>query len=76
MDKKLILKKYFGYDEFKYPQDFIIDKIEEGNDVIGLLPTGFGKSVIYQVLAMMQSGITIIISPLIALMEDQVNGLK
>ncbi len=75
MDKKVILKEYFGYDDFKYPQDVIIDNILKGEDVIGILPTGFGKSVIFQVLALMQDGLSIVISPLISLMEDQYNNL-
>ena len=53
MDKYLILKEKFGFTEFKYPQDSIIDNVFKGNEVIGLLPTGFGKSIIYQVLALM-----------------------
>lgn len=71
MNKDEILKKYFGYNSFKYPQDIIIDYVNDNNDVIGILPTGFGKSIIFQVLALLQEGISIIISPLIALMEDQ-----
>ena len=76
MDKYSVLKKFFGYDTFKYPQDIIIDDVLQGKDVIGLLPTGFGKSIIFQVLAMMLDGLSIIVSPLIALMEDQVDKLK
>ncbi|MDE6661657.1 MAG: RecQ family ATP-dependent DNA helicase [Anaeroplasmataceae bacterium] len=76
MDKNLVLKEYFGYEHFKYPQDKIIDMIMEGKEVIGILPTGFGKSIIFQVLAYMLEGISIIVSPLIALMEDQVLTLK
>ncbi|MCM1557185.1 MAG: RecQ family ATP-dependent DNA helicase [Anaeroplasma bactoclasticum] len=76
MDKYSVLKNCFGYDSFKYPQDKIIDMVMAGKEVIGLLPTGFGKSIIFQVLAFMQEGVSIIISPLIALMEDQVNALK
>ncbi|MDE5856091.1 MAG: RecQ family ATP-dependent DNA helicase, partial [Anaeroplasmataceae bacterium] len=64
------------YDNFKYPQDSLIDFVLEGKEAIGILPTGFGKSVIFQVLALMLDGVSIIISPLIALMEDQVNTLK
>ncbi|MDE7213456.1 MAG: RecQ family ATP-dependent DNA helicase, partial [Anaeroplasmataceae bacterium] len=75
-DKNSVLKEYFGYDHFKYPQDKIIDMVMEGKEVIGLLPTGFGKSIIFQVLAYLLDGISVIISPLIALMEDQVNTLK
>ncbi|MDE6415074.1 MAG: RecQ family ATP-dependent DNA helicase [Anaeroplasmataceae bacterium] len=76
MDKYSVLKKYFGYEEFKTPQDKIIDLVLEDNEVIGLLPTGFGKSIIFQVLALMLEGVSIVISPLIALMEDQVKALK
>lgn len=76
MDKYMILKQYFGFQEFKYPQDKIIDEILDGKEVIGLLPTGFGKSLIYQVLAIMGKGVSIIISPLISLMEDQLLSLK
>lgn len=76
MDKNAILQKYFGFSEFKYPQDIMIDSVLSGNDTIGLFPTGFGKSVIYQVSALMLSGVTLVISPLIALMEDQVKHLK
>lgn len=76
MDQYTILKEYFGYDQFKYPQDEIIQMVLNGHEVIGLLPTGFGKSIIFQVLALLLDGVSIIISPLIALMEDQVNKLK
>ncbi len=76
MDKYSVLKTYFGYENFKYPQDRIIDEVLANYDVIAVLPTGFGKSVIFQVLALMQEGISIIISPLIALMQDQVHKLK
>ena len=76
MDKYLILKEKFGFTEFKYPQDSIIDNVFKGNEVIGLLPTGFGKSIIYQVLALMLDGLSIVITPLISLMEDQIANLK
>lgn len=76
MDKYSVLKEYFGYDDFKYPQDIVIDEVMANKDVIAILPTGFGKSIIFQVLALLQEGMTIIISPLIALMEDQVQKLK
>ncbi|MDE6584872.1 MAG: DEAD/DEAH box helicase [Anaeroplasmataceae bacterium] len=76
MDKFKILKEYFGYDEFRYPQDLIIDAVYQNKEVIGILPTGFGKSIIFQVLALMLEGVSIVISPLIALMEDQVQALK
>lgn len=76
MDKRDILNKYFGYTEFKFPQDYIIDTVLSGADTICLLPTGFGKSLTYQIPALMLDGLTLVISPLIALMEDQVNHLK
>ena len=76
MDKYEVLKKYYGYDKFRYPQDLIIDSVIEGYDTIALLPTGFGKSVTFQVPALMLEGLCIVITPLIALMKDQVNNLK
>lgn len=74
MDK--LLKKYFGYDHFKEPQEKIIKEVLMGHDVIGLLPTGYGKSITFQIPALLLEGITIVITPLIALMEDQVGALK
>ena len=76
MDKLDILKEYFGFDKLKKEQEEIIDTVIEGKDVIGLLPTGFGKSITFQVPALIESGITIVITPLIALMQDQVRNLK
>ncbi|MDE5868099.1 MAG: ATP-dependent DNA helicase [Anaeroplasmataceae bacterium] len=76
MNKLDLLKKYYGYDDFKYPQETIIDSVLNGNDTIALLPTGFGKSVTFQIPALLLDGLTIVISPLIALMEDQVKHLK
>ncbi len=71
-----ILQQYWGYDSFRQPQEQIINDIVSGHDVIGILPTGSGKSVIYQVSGLMLQGITVVISPLIALIEDQVAGLN
>ena len=71
-----ILKQYWGYDQFRNPQREIIRAVLERKDVLALLPTGGGKSICFQVPGMMMDGITLVISPLIALMQDQVHQLK
>jgi len=70
-----ILQKYWKHDEFRSPQNEIINSVLEGKDTFGLMPTGGGKSICFQVPAMMQDGICLVISPLVALMKDQVQRL-
>ena len=69
------LKRYFGYDGFRKGQETLIDGLLAGKDVLGVMPTGAGKSVCFQIPALMMRGIAIIVSPLISLMKDQVNAL-
>ena len=70
------LKHYFGYDTLRPGQQDLMEGILNGIDVLGIMPTGAGKSLCYQVPALMLPGITIVISPLISLMSDQVKALN
>ncbi len=76
MDKYTILRRCYGYSQFRPGQETLIDGVLQGRDVFGIMPTGGGKSICYQVPALMLPGITLVISPLISLMHDQVLALK
>ncbi len=74
--KQEYLKKYFGYDGFREGQETLIDGILSGRDVLGIMPTGAGKSICYQLPALLLEGVTLVVSPLISLMKDQVGALN
>lgn len=76
MDQYSVLKQYFGHDEFRPGQKPLIEALLSGRDVLGVMPTGAGKSACYQVPAMLLPGMTLVISPLISLMKDQVTALE
>ncbi len=76
MNQYDVLQKYFGHDRFRPGQETLVNAILTGHDVLGVMPTGAGKSVCYQVPAMLLPGLTLVISPLISLMQDQVAALR
>src|SRR5207237_6860348 len=76
MDLPGTLKKHFGYDKFRPLQEEIIKDALAGRDVFALMPTGGGKSICFQLPALLRNGLTIVVSPLIALMKDQVDALQ
>ena len=76
MTKQEVLKTYFGYDTFRDGQEALIDALLAGRDALGVMPTGAGKSLCYQVPALMRPGVALVVSPLISLMKDQVAALK
>ena len=75
-EAKKLLKQYFGYDEVRQGQEQLIEAVLNGQDVLGIMPTGAGKSLCFQIPALMMDGITLVISPLISLMKDQVGTLN
>ena len=75
MSPQEILQQFFGYSSFRKGQQEIIDAILAGKDILAVMPTGAGKSICYQVPALLLPGITIVVSPLISLMQDQVKAL-
>ena len=75
MTKEEALKTYYGYDVFRGGQEAVIDALLSGRDALAIMPTGAGKSVCYQIPALLLSGITLVVSPLVSLMRDQVTQL-
>ena len=75
MDKKTLLRRIYGYEEFRPGQEALIDAVLHGRDVMGIMPTGGGKSICYQLPGLMLPGLTVVVSPLVSLMRDQVQAL-
>ena len=76
MDKYTALKTYFGHTAFRPGQEAVIDALLAGRDVLAVMPTGAGKSACYQIPAVLRRGVTLVVSPLISLMQDQVAALR
>ena len=76
MDKYEALSRYYGHESFRPGQETLVDALTGGRDAFGVMPTGGGKSVCYQIPALLSDGITLVVSPLVSLMADQVATLK
>lgn len=76
MEKTEVLRQYFGFSSFREGQQTLIDAVLAGRDVLGVMPTGGGKSLCYELPALLLPGLTLVISPLISLMKDQVMALQ
>ena len=76
MDKLAVLRQYFGFPAFRAGQQTLIDAVLSGRDALGVMPTGGGKSLCYELPALLLPGMTLVVSPLISLMKDQVMALR
>lgn len=76
LSAKEVLRHVFGYDEFRSEQEAIVAHLTQGEDALILMPTGAGKSLCYQIPALLRPGVAVVVSPLVALMHDQIDGLR